>query len=117
MGEQLVKDQEAALTKTTRVANRKLVAAARKRVGDYLIAATELLRYRAADQALVSILQPNPMPLPDGGIVVEAEDYTRGNLNKDFSNYGTKIGVLVNGGKLPNFVEYEIDVPAPGQTY
>ncbi|WP_339908152.1 DUF1553 domain-containing protein [Symmachiella dynata] len=115
--EQLVKDQEAALTKTTRVANRKLVAAARKRVGDYLIAATELLRYRAADQALVSILQPNPMPLPDGGIVVEAEDYTRGNLNKDFSNYGTKIGVLVNGGKLPNFVEYEIDVPAPGRTY
>ncbi len=45
---------------------------------------------------------------------IEAEDFTRGNVNKDFSSYGTKIGVLVNAGEMPNFVEYEIDRPRAG---
>ncbi|MDX1511136.1 MAG: M28 family peptidase, partial [Nitriliruptorales bacterium] len=32
---------------------------------------------------------------PDGAILIEAEDYARGNVRRDRSNYGAGIGVLV----------------------
>ena len=43
-------------------------------------------------------------------IVREAEDFDRGNVLKDQTNYGKGIGVLVNRGELPNFVEYDIEM-------
>ena len=44
-------------------------------------------------------------------IVVEAEDFTRGNVLKDTGGFGKGIGVLVNAGKYPNLTEYEVEIP------
>lgn len=94
-------------------ANENLLATARGRVGDYLLAATAWNRYRDALGTLTSVMAQTKQP-PAGGLVIEAENFARGNVNKDFSTYGQNIGVLVNAGKMPNFVEYDIDVPQPG---
>ena len=45
-------------------------------------------------------------------LLLEAEDYVRGNVMKDTTNYGAGIGVLVNRGELPNFAEYDIETSA-----
>ena len=88
---------------------------ARRHVGDYLLAAEELRRERnylagarpAGDQA--------PDQRPTGSIELEAEDYARGNVLKDRTNYGAGIGVLVNRGETPNFVEHDIAIQAAGR--
>ena len=52
--------------------------------------------------------------LPEGTILVEAESFSRGNVKKDHDHYGKGIGVLVNLGPMPNFVEYDLIIPADG---
>jgi len=47
-------------------------------------------------------------------ILLEAEDFGRGNVLKDTTNYGVGIGVLVNRGELPNFTEYDIEISEAG---
>ena len=83
---------------------------ARTHVGMYLLAATR-------DQQLAALLKsakprgddPEVKSLP-GVILIEAEDYARGNVLKDRDAYGKGIGVLVNKGETPNFTEYDIDL-------
>lgn len=48
----------------------------------------------------------------DQGYLLEAEDFVEGNVNKDFTSYGTGIGVLVNRGELPNVARYEVILDA-----
>ncbi|MFO0926233.1 MAG: DUF1553 domain-containing protein [Gemmataceae bacterium] len=47
-------------------------------------------------------------------IVIEAEAYTRGNVKKEFTGYGEKIGVIYNAGVLPNLAEYDATVMNEG---
>lgn len=47
-------------------------------------------------------------------LIVEAEDYEKGNVLKDRETYGVGIGVLVNRGELPNFTEYTVSLDKPG---
>lgn len=49
-----------------------------------------------------------------GSITIEAEQFVRGNLVRDFTTYGQGIGVVYNAGKLPNFAEYDFQLPADG---
>ena len=51
----------------------------------------------------------HPATLPAGHHLLEAEDFVRGNVRKDTDDYGKGIGVLVNQGKQPNQVEYELE--------
>jgi len=51
---------------------------------------------------------------PAGVQLLEAEQFSRGNVAVHSSGYGDGIGVIVNDKELPNFVEYDIEVPAAG---
>jgi hypothetical protein len=46
-------------------------------------------------------------------LLVEAEKFDRGNLLKDFENYGKGIGVIHNGN-LPDEAEWDVSVPKTG---
>lgn len=88
----------------------------RARAGDYLWAAhvrnlqeagrtkTPLGEKSAAERAEIAGLR-----------VVQAESFVRGNVNNDTTNYGTGIGILVNRGERPNFVEYELEFERAGR--
>ena len=83
---------------------------ARSHVGMYLLAATR-------EQQLAALLKsakprgadPETKSRP-GAILIEAEDFARGNVLKDLNSYGKGIGVLVNKGETPNFTEYDFDL-------
>jgi hypothetical protein len=88
---------------------------ARQHAGDYLLAATR--EYQLAEQlkgAKPRGNTPDPQKIP-GAILIEAEDYSRGNVLKDRETYGLGIGVLVNRGETPNFTEYDFDVERAGR--
>jgi len=112
--QQKLEQQETALKDLVDKTNRRLVRDARLKGGAYLLAGADLLRERERKQSLKSFMRSTPQQLPEGSLTLEAEDFARGNVKKDFSTYGKDIGVLVNAGQLPNFVEYDLDIPAPG---
>ena len=51
---------------------------------------------------------------PEGTILMESESFTRGNVLKVTEGYGKGIGVIINGGKMPNFAEYDLTIAKPG---
>ncbi|MBL9124224.1 MAG: DUF1553 domain-containing protein [Planctomycetaceae bacterium] len=95
-------------------ANAALVESVQQRLADYLLAATDLL----AAPPLESLLQGSPqrpaMTPPEGTIFLEAEQFARGNVLVDTTAYGAGIGVILNRGELPNFVEYDVEIPRAG---
>ena len=95
-------------------ANRALATTARKRLADYLLAATELLDA----PALVSLVQDSTAAggtsLPPETVLREAENFDRGNVLVDTTHYGAGIGIILNRGELPNYVEYDLKVPRAG---
>lgn len=87
---------------------------ARRQVGDLLLAAHAQSRL---DSLLSSVPSRGPKPgdpAPEGVILIEAEDFARGNVLKVHDGYGQGIGVLVNKGETPNFTEYDLEIPAAG---
>ena len=105
--------QQKILQQQLRVRNATLKRA-RLHVGDYLLAAArfqksarQLAQARVYGDAVDAILKLR-------GKRVEAESFTRGNVQKDFATYGAGIGVLVNQGQLPNFVEYDVNLEHAG---
>ena len=88
----------------------RVTAEARTKLAAYLLAADRQLRI---DESL-----KNAHPIADNEarhtapecVLLEAENYARGNVLKDTTNYGIGIGVLVNRGELPNFTEYDIEI-------
>jgi hypothetical protein len=89
-----------------------VTAVARKHVGDYLLAAEELRRRRNIIAAPIG--NEKDAANRPGVRIIEAEDFARGNAGKYTTGYGEGIGVLVNIGPMPNFVEYDIEVSASG---
>ncbi len=67
-----------------------------KRAGAYALAAKQWNDTEAT----------SPKEPPKQALILEAEDYIKGNLIKDIATYGKGIGVLVNRGDLPNRAEY-----------
>jgi cytochrome c553 len=47
-------------------------------------------------------------------IVIEAEKYDRGNVNRDFVTYGQGIGVIHSPGTPPDFAEWDVNLPQSG---
>jgi hypothetical protein len=113
-GQKQIDAEKAGIARIVEQSNAELVRAARRQAGRDLLAAAarrqldELVRARPARGG-----DPKLADEP-GVIVIEAEDYLRGNVLKDRENYGKEIGVLVNRGEQPNFAEYEINVEASG---
>ena len=59
-----------------------------------------------------------PVPaLPAGGkfLLIEAEDFTRGNVRVDDDQLGRGIGVVRTRMEYPDRIEYEFDLPEAGQ--
>lgn len=89
----------------------QLVQPERLRVQEYLHAARVL--QRQGKVTLVSVLARKDAT-PAGLILIEAEDYQRGNVLKSFTGYGENIGVIYNKGELPNVAEYDITLKEAG---
>jgi len=106
--------KKAELNERTERATGAVVSAARARLADYLLAGTELLE----SPALVSLVKSDTGPiaenLPADTILREAENFDRGNVLADTTNYGPGIGVILNRGELPNFVEYDLQIAKAG---
>jgi hypothetical protein len=85
--------------------------AERKQTSVYAEVGLQLARRR--DALILVVADPSKEEVK-GGVLLEAEDYTRGNAQKLKDGYGAGIGVIINGGKLPNVAEYDIDVPSDG---
>ena len=99
------------LEKELRDAVKARLVLERKQSAVYAETALELVRRGGALKLVVSD------PIKDklkGSIIIEAENYTRGNVSKQSDGYGAGIGVIINGGKSPNFAEYDLDIPEDG---
>ncbi|HTI50987.1 MAG TPA: DUF1553 domain-containing protein, partial [Planctomycetaceae bacterium] len=112
--QQEIDTAKAEIARIVEQSNSDLLRAARQQTGHYLLAA-------ATRQQLDALVRERPARGDDpklkeepGVVLIEAEDYVRGNVLKDRDNYGKDIGVLVNRGELPNFAEYEITVESAG---
>ncbi|MFO0936430.1 MAG: DUF1549 domain-containing protein [Gemmataceae bacterium] len=83
----------------------------RKKATIYAKAALESLAYRESQELLVA------QPVADqkkNHLVLEAEKFNRGNVTVLHDGYGAGIGVIINGSKLPNTAEYDVEIPAEG---
>ncbi len=78
--------------------------------GEYLLAAWQLARQPAA----IPRLGESGANDNDRFTVVEAEEFSEGNVRIDTTGYGAGIGVILNRGELPNVVEYEVEVATDG---
>ncbi len=91
-----------------------LLREARARLSQYLLAA-EAERRRQKRLSQLQTLGDLPAERrPEGVLIREAEEFDRGNVRKDHDDFGAGIGVLINKGQRPNFVEYDIDVTEAG---
>ena len=88
---------------------------ARQDVAKYLLGANEVISRRRL------IGEPEPLGpsvsknlVKNKGLLFEAEDFDRGNVTVDRSNYGKKIGIISDPGSQKNFVEYDIELPKAG---
>ncbi len=106
--------KQAEIDACIRTANETLLTAARRHVGDYLLAAERQRRLETAVAQAHVIGNDDVLRTQPGVIVIEAENYDRGNVLKDITNYGASIGVLINRGETPNFTEYDVTIPARG---
>lgn len=91
---------------TIKKATSRIQAEARRHLGAYLLAAFHV------NQLLAGFENGDPLhdEASEETIIREAEDFDRGNVQKDKETYGKEIGVLVNRGELPNFAEYDFEL-------
>ncbi|MBW3623514.1 MAG: DUF1553 domain-containing protein [Armatimonadetes bacterium] len=104
-----VKALEAALKAETDRANADLLATLRKDAGKYLPAGWELSK----QPGLFPVAETPEKPGDPKRILIEAESYSRGNGNRDDSNYGKGIGII-HTTATPTFAEYDVDLPQTG---
>ncbi|MCX6368656.1 MAG: DUF1549 domain-containing protein [Armatimonadetes bacterium] len=100
--------------KQREAAEKALLAQVRPQTAAYEKAARQLLATQKAATALSATIPVPDGAVPAGVILREAEDFTRGNVNKDRGGFGKEIGVLVNAEQYPNRTEYEVSVPTAG---
>jgi cytochrome c553 len=114
--QQRIADQKAKIGKVVEQANNDLLREARQHVGDYLLAAEDQRRLDEFQNAATQKpLGADPKSADQPGVVViEAENYSRGNLVKDSATYGQGIGVVYNKGEFPNFAEYDVTLTEAG---
>ncbi len=101
------KNKEAAVI--TQAENRKLSAEARRKLGAYLLAASDVLRYEQV--VLKPVLSAGKSAPPDA-LVREATSFERGNAPKKLDKGKPNV---VEGQKGPWFAEYDVTVPAAGE--
>lgn len=106
--------QRALITSLKEETNRTILEEARLRTGSYIRGAREWARQEGDLRSLRSRLQSPVDGSPAGLLELEAEDFARGNLAKDETNYGAGIGIVLNAGQAPNFAEYTVAIAQGG---
>ncbi len=106
-----MEDLQKALKTATDQANAEVAANIRKDAGKYLLAGYALAQYPS--QELESVAELPQKPGDPRRILVEAENYDRGNANKDFTTYGKGIGII-HTVTVPTFAEWDINVASAG---
>jgi mono/diheme cytochrome c family protein len=108
---QRIADMQTKIDRLVAQANEELLTQARRHSAAYLLAA----HHRQQIESLLKQAKPignrPDAAMLDGVKIIEAEDFARGNVQKAVTGYGEGIGVLVNKGETPNFVEYDIELP------
>ena len=104
------KNQE--IKKTTGEATRKLRDLVYEATPAALLAAE--VRLRRPPTSAKPLLDLPVKELPAGTVVIEAESFAKSNLVVERTGWGEGIGVLLNGGKMPNFAEYRVEIPNDG---
>ncbi|MBC8353543.1 MAG: DUF1553 domain-containing protein [Planctomycetes bacterium] len=109
-----IEAKQADIDKMVNESNEAVLVESRRHVGDYLLAALELERIKnlIAD-ATIHGNNSDPTSTPNS-LLIEADEFDRGNVLRDRTNWGKGIGVLVNAGETPNFAEYDIEVKEAG---
>ena len=99
----------------TREARKVLQNKVRQDTASYLLGANEVIARRRM-LGVPEPLGPTAMDQKAAGkgLLFEAEDFDRGNVSVDRSNYGKDIGIISDPGGQKNFAEYDIELPAAG---
>ena len=87
-------------------ARKSLRQETRSKVGQYLVAGWQWDQSRQLRKSVMATAMGEPRA---GMVIREAESFNRGNVLIDTTHYGPGIGVILNKGELPNFVEYDVD--------
>jgi cytochrome c553 len=94
--------------KVTGPANAAVLADLKANGEKYLQAGWELSR-----QPELKSVAERPLKPGERRMIIEAENFNRGNVIRDFTTYGKGIGVIINETP-PDFAEWDITVPAAG---
>lgn len=103
-------EKKAALEARKKAAAETLAAGFRRDAAKYLLVAGQLAQYEAEPQSLMPKTGAEP---PAGAIVIEAENFVRGECTKLSDGYGAGIGVIASFGPKPSFAEYEFEIATP----
>ncbi len=107
-----VKEQKLAIEHFKAKASKTIITEARNNGAEYLIAALVELRNDARIQLAIKEHKQEPGGKTNGILLIEAEDFTRGNGLKTFNGYGKGIGVLLSSG--PTQVEFDLPAEEAG---
>lgn len=111
----VVAGMQAAITQRIQLETNRMRTKAQSQLAAYLLAAAHQLRIDESLQSAQPIANDSTRRTAPDCVILEAEEYARGNVLKDTTNYGVGIGVLVNRGELPNFTEYDIEFEKSGR--
>jgi cytochrome c553 len=106
----IAKTHRQQLDQRAKQAGEEFLSGERQKVEHYLAAVTQWQQQQKLE------LKPQMIAAspPPGAIVLEAERYDRGNVVRDFTTYGDKIGVIYNAGELPNLAAYDFEIAEAG---
>ncbi len=109
-----IKTKNDAIQKITRAENHKLVAAGRKQIGSYLLAATHALE---DEEVALQPVWTKGEPVQPDWILRDAASFDRGTVSREIEK--GKKNIAAAGAKPKNatdayFAEYELVVPAEG---
>jgi len=99
------------LNRATDSARKEAQASVLHQAGRYLLAACELAQYPPTE--LTSVAELPVRPGDPARILIEAENYNRGNAHRDFEVYGKNIGII-HTTEVPTWAEWDVTVPAAG---
>ncbi len=114
--QQKIDAQQAAMTQLVERSTQQLVDAAQPNAGAYVRAAAKQwwLDRMQTEAASIGAAITADGDRPKDVQLVEAEQYQRGTAIKLFNGYGEGIGVILNGGTLPNVAEYDLTIAQAG---
>ena len=107
-----VKKQKQAIESLKSKSAKSVIAQARSDAVDYFIGALVKLRKEARIQFTLKELEEQPKEKTKGILLIEAENFARGNGLKTFDGYGKGIGVLLSSG--PTQVEFDLPIEKAG---